>query len=198
MKKRRNKREKNKNKKNVTKRISTPEDFLFGFLVAVSLVFSLLCVRSVGQIPVSSPSLAKEDTSAKEKQIRKLIKGYPIEKMTPYISKKDEKVAAFLVAIAKKESNWGVYSPKKNGRECYNYWGYRGQENPTPSGYSCFSSPQQAVNIVGKRINNLVAQKVDTPREMVLWKCGDGCTRSGARGEAKWVRDVEFFYKKIL
>ena len=120
------------------------------------------------------------------------------EEMASHIARKDKKTAAFLVAIAKKESNWGIYSPEKNGKSCYNYWGYRGPENPTSSGYSCFSSPRHAVNVVGKRIKNLVAQKVDTPREMVMWKCGDACTRSGARGEAKWVRDVGFYYKKVL
>lgn len=127
-----------------------------------------------------------------------MAKGYPIEEMAPFIAGKNKKVAAFLVAIAKKESNWGVHSPKKQGKNCFNYWGYRGPENPTASGYSCFSSPRQAVNVVGKRINSLVSQKVDTPREMVMWKCGDACTRSGARGEAKWVRDVGFYYDKVL
>jgi hypothetical protein len=186
-------------KKIKSTRPSAPEDFFFGFLVAISLVFALLCFRSVAAIPVSSPPQAQAKIGGPlEKDIRKLVKGYPIEKMAPYIADKDKKTAAFLVAIAKKESNWGVYSPKKRGKTCYNYWGYQGPENTTVSGYSCFSSPRQAVNVVGRRINNLVAQKVDTPREMVLWKCGASCTRSGARGEAKWVRDVEFYYKKVL
>ena len=185
-------------KKIKSKRLSTPEDFFFGFLVAVSLVFALLCFRSVAAIPVSSPPQAQGKADSKfQRDIKKLVKGYPIAEMAPYIAGKDKRVAAFLVAIAKKESNWGVHSPKKRGKNCFNYWGYRGQENPTASGYSCFKSPRQAVNVVGKRIKNLVAGKVDTPREMVLWKCGASCTRSGARGEAKWVRDVGFYYKKM-
>lgn len=189
---------KKSSRKKIIKRVSTPEDFFFGFLVSLSLVFALLCFLSVAAIPVSSPQMAgAKNSAAKEKRIKKLVKGYPIEKMAPYIAGKDKKTAAFLVAIAKKESNWGVYSPKKRGKTCYNYWGYRGPENTTASGYSCFSSPRQAVNVVGKRIKNLVAQKVDTPREMVMWKCGDACTRSGARGEAKWVRDVGLYYKKM-
>lgn len=198
MKKEKNKKKKKARKKIKSKRLSTPEDFFFGFLVAVSLVFALLCFRGVAAIPVSSGQLAQpKGPSAMEKNIRKLTRGYPIEEMAPYIAGKNKKVAAFLVAIAKKESNWGVYSPKKRGKNCFNYWGYRGQENPTLSGYSCFSSPRQAVNVVGKRLKNLVAQKVDTPREMVLWKCGDACTRRGARGEAKWVRDVGLYYGKM-
>lgn len=193
-----NKKKKTVSKKNL-KRVSTPEDFFFGFLTAVSLVFALLCFRSVAAIPVSSPPQAEGKSDSKlQRDIKKLVKGYPIAEMAPYIAGKDKKTAAFLIAIAKKESNWGIHSPKKRGKTCYNYWGYRGPENPTVSGYSCFSSPRQAVNVVGKRIKNLVAQKVDTPREMVMWKCGDACTRSGARGEAKWVRDVEFYYKKVL
>ncbi len=190
---------KNTKKQAKTKRISTPEDFFFGFLVAVSLVFAFLCFRGVAAISVFSPPLAQpKSPNALEKNIKKLARGYPIAQMAPFIAGKDKKVAAYLVAIAKKESNWGIYSPKKRGKTCYNYWGYRGQENPTASGYSCFSSPRQAVNVVGRRIKNLVAQKIDTPREMVVWKCGDACTRSGARGEAKWVRDVGFYYEKIL
>src|SRR4030042_2183172 len=180
---------KNKNKKEkLLKRLSTPEDFFFGFLVGVWMVFALICFRSVAAIPVSSPPQAQGKADSKfQRDIKKLVKGYPIEEMAPYIAGKDKRVAAFLVAIAKKESNWGVHSPEKKGKNCFNYWGYRGQENPTASGYSCFSSPRQAVNVVGKRIKNLVAEKVDTPREMVLWKCGDACTRSGARGDARWV-----------
>lgn len=194
------KKNKKKNKKEkLLKRLSTPEDFFFGFLVAVSLVFALLCFRSVAAIPISFPQQAQSQVpSQTEKDIKKLVKGYPIEEMAPFIAGKNKKVAAYLVAIAKKESNWGVYSPKKRGKTCYNYWGYRGPENPTASGYSCFTSARQAVNVVGRRIKNLVAQKVDTPREMVIWKCGDACTRSGARGEAKWVRDVGFYYGKVL
>ncbi|HBB36751.1 MAG: hypothetical protein UX02_C0001G0119 [Candidatus Moranbacteria bacterium GW2011_GWC1_45_18] len=194
-----NKKKKMTSKKILIKRVSTPEDFFFGFLVAVSLVFVLLCFRSVAAIPVSLPQLTQsKGPNEMEKNIRKMAKGYPIEEMAPFIAGKNKKVAAFLVAIAKKESNWGVHSPKKQGKNCFNYWGYRGPENPTASGYSCFSSPRQAVNVVGKRINSLVSQKVDTPREMVMWKCGDACTRSGARGEAKWVRDVGFYYDKVL
>ncbi|MDD5489677.1 MAG: hypothetical protein PHP25_03320 [Candidatus Moranbacteria bacterium] len=198
MKKGKNKKKKKLVKKN-TRGASTPEDFFFGFLVAVSMVFALLCFRGVAAIPTSfSQQTESQAPKQVEKDIKKLVKGYPIEEMAPFIAGKDKKVAAFLIAIAKKESNWGVHSPGKLGKTCYNYWGYRGQENPTASGYSCFTSPRQAVNVVGRRIKNLVAQKVDTPREMVVWKCGDACTRSGARGEAKWVRDVGFYYDKVL
>ena len=67
-----------------------------------------------------------------------IIKGTPMEKMSDYIVKRDKPVAAFLVGIAMKESKFGKYAPKKDGADCFNYWGYRGKENTTKSGYSCF------------------------------------------------------------
>jgi len=178
--------------------VSAPEYFLFGFIISTALVFSFFCLLGAGNIPTSFPmAKASSEKVIFEKKIRSLVSGYPIEKMSPYISRRNEKVASFLVAIAKKESNWGRHSPKKNGQECFNYWGYRGPENPTASGYSCFDSPRHAVNVVGGRISDLVAKKIDTPREMVLWKCGSTSCARNDRGAAKWIWDVESYYKKI-
>jgi hypothetical protein len=118
-------------------------------------------------------------------------------KMAPYIANQDKDVAAYLVAIAKKESNWGKHSPKKEGQDCFNYWGYRGQENPTDSGYSCFNTPRQAVNVVGERIGELLAQNIDTPREMVVWKCGSDCSVFDPESVAKWIQDVDWYYRKF-
>jgi hypothetical protein len=187
-------------KKNLPMRgISVPESFLFGLFISSALLFSFLSWQSANQI---STSFSTADTSRGnqvfQKKINKLVDGYPIKKMTPYISHKNKKVASFLVAIAKKESNWGKHSPKKNGKECFNYWGYRGPENPTASGYSCFDSPQHAVNVVGGRIGKLVDDKIDTPKKMVMWKCGStSCARSD-RGAAKWIWDVGYYYKKVF
>jgi hypothetical protein len=47
--------------------------------------------------------------------------------MAPYISEQNQDTAAFIVGIAKKESNWGKRVPKREGKDCYNYWGYRGK-----------------------------------------------------------------------
>ena len=88
--------------------------------------------------------------TAMEIRIGRLVAGQPMAEMTPFIAEKDKAVAAYLVAIAKKESNWGKFSPQKNNKNCYNYWGYRGTYNQTASGYSCFDSPQQAVTWWGK------------------------------------------------
>lgn len=187
-----------KNKKKIIKRVSTPEDFLFGFLVVFAISFAVMCLASVKNIPVTMQVGAKDENEIKfGKDLRKMVDGYPMEKMTQFIAKKDRKVAAYLMAIAKKESNWGKHSPRKYGKECYNYWGFRGKQGRTRSGYSCFDSPKQAVQVVGRRIGELVAAKVDTPQEMVLWKCGSVCAGREARGAKKWISDVDYYYRKV-
>ena len=127
---------------------------------------------------------------------RALVAGHPIEQMLPYIAEQNEVTATYLVAIAKKESNWGLFAPEKDDRDCYNYWGYRGPENPTDSGYSCFRTPQQAVLIVGRRLSELIEQRLDTPRELVVWKRGFLDSPLDA-ASAKWVSDVDWYVQKF-
>jgi len=122
----------------------------------------------------------------------------PMEKMVPALNKRKNEVSSYLVAIAKKESDLGKHSPKKAGKECYNYWGYRGKENTTDSGYSCFDSPEHAVEVVGDRIEKLLGQNIDTPQKMVVWKCGRSCAATGGQAAAnKWISDVSSYYKKL-
>jgi hypothetical protein len=132
-----------------------------------------------------------------EKEIFQYIKGKPMEDMAPYIAKQPRTVAAFIVGIAMKESKFGVYAPHDaNGNDCHNYWGYRGPENTTASGYSCFTSPEHAIQVVGKKINKLVAQGISNPAEMISWKCGSSCAGHGAENVRKWIADVGVnFYK---
>lgn len=132
-----------------------------------------------------------------ELKLRALVFGYPMRRMVPSLLEQDRKVAVFLVAIAKKESNWGVNAPWKDGRDCFNYWGYRGPENATDSGYSCFSSPQEAVSVVGLRLRTLIAdQGLDTPRELIVWKRGFLSSPLDA-SEEKWVSDVSYYAGKF-
>ncbi len=139
-----------------------------------------------------------QETKRDKNEMEKLVSGRPIEIMIPHIAKRNRKVAAYLVAIAKKESDWGRHTPKKNGQECWNFWGYRGAENPTDSGYSCFDSPEHAVEIVGNRIEKLINQQIDTPTRMVVWKCGRDCEATGGQAAAnKWISDVAHIYKKL-
>lgn len=181
--------------------IPHPKDainILYLFMVFMSFTYGILIYMTGEAIRHSDP-VARQTSKdpALERKIKKMTHGYPMEKMSPYISNKDKRVATFLVAIGKKESNWGKISPKKEGRECYNYWGYRGKENPTASGYSCFRTPQQAVNVVGGRIQKLVDQELDTPREMAVWKCGTDCSWDNPNAVRKWINDVDFYYQKI-
>ncbi len=140
---------------------------------------------------------ADEEENYKGKKILDMVVGHPIEEMIPFISKRDEKVAYYLVAIAKKESNWGKHSPKKNGGTCYNYWGYKGKYNKTKSGYSCFDSPEHAIQAVGDRIKDLINKEIDTPEEFIVWKCGATCAGHDPQGVLKWISDVKLYYNKL-
>lgn len=140
------------------------------------------------------------DKLSLEREIGAMVKGYPIEKMVPYIAQQDRTVAAFIVAIARKESGWGKHVPVLNGQDCYNYFGYRGQRKLMGTGgHTCFNSPQDAVNTVAKRIKTLVEEQGrDTPEKMVLWKCGSDCESTGGQAAAdKWISDVDTIFRKI-
>lgn len=131
-------------------------------------------------------------------QVEEMLEGYPMVEMAPYIAQQNKQVAAYLVAIGKKESAWGKRAPKLNGEDCYNYWGFRKKTKRMGSGgHTCFDSPEEAVRIVAKRIKNLVRKGYDTPTEMVLWKCGN-CTGPEAAGAGKWIQDVDLYYQKMM
>lgn len=137
--------------------------------------------------------------SLKETGYREMVSGHPMEAMVPFISQEDDSVAAFLIGIAKKESDWGTHSPKKDGRECYNFWGYKGGYNVTEGGYSCFDSPEQAVAVVGARIQELITKNIDTPARMVVWKCGNAsCEGHDPMAVKKWIVDVRTYYDKAM
>jgi hypothetical protein len=139
----------------------------------------------------------KKHQSALEKKISSIIKNAPMKKMTAEIAKRERTVAALLVGIAMKESKFGTYSPKKDGVDCYNYWGYRGKENPTASGYSCFNSAKEAVKIVGDRIETLVKRGAKKPADMIVWKCGSTCAGHSQESVRKWISDVAINYYQI-
>ncbi|MEI6587382.1 MAG: hypothetical protein WCO05_00355 [Candidatus Moraniibacteriota bacterium] len=132
-----------------------------------------------------------------ELKYKELVAGSPLEKMVPFLVKCDSETAAYLIAIAKKESDWGEHSPKKGGNDCFNYWGYRGTYNQTASGYSCFDSPEQAILVVGERIKELLDKKINTAEKLVVWKCGSSCAGHDPAGVRKWIADVALYYKKV-
>lgn len=140
------------------------------------------------------------DKKTLENEIRKMVKGYPIEKMVPYIAEKDRTVAAFLVGIARKESSWGKRVPVLNGQDCYNYWGYRGiRKLMGTGGHTCFNSPKDAVDTVSKRLSVLINEYgKNTPEKMVIWKCGSDCEATGGQAAAnKWISDVTMYFNQL-
>ena len=184
---------KRKNKK-ISKDLGKLKYILFfSFFGFVFLTFFVFVFLSKEKGTVSSIDFSSE----LEERVYEIVSGYPIQEMTPHIASKDRVVAAYIVAIAKKESNWGKFSPKKDGKECYNYWGYRGTYNQTRSGYSCFDSPKQAVRVVGGRVQELIDKNVDTPRELVVWKCGWDESCSNTPQAEKWIADVDYYYRKF-
>ncbi|KKP77753.1 MAG: hypothetical protein A2489_03430 [Candidatus Moranbacteria bacterium RIFOXYC12_FULL_36_13] len=152
---------------------------------------------------VSKIMMDYEKDSENEKKLKEdieeMVKGYPIEKMAPFIAKQDRIVAAFLVAIAKKESNWGKRVPVLEGKDCYNYWGYRGiRKKMGTGGHTCFDGPKDAVETVAKRISSLVNnEKLNTPEKMIVWKCGYDCSWDKPSAMRKWVQDVDAYFEKF-
>jgi hypothetical protein len=133
-----------------------------------------------------------------EQEIRDMVKGYPIELMVPNILEKDRIVAAFLVGIAKKESNWGKRVPLCNGQDCFNYWGYKGPNRTGTGGHSCFATRKEAVDTVAKRIEWLVKnQERNTPEKMIIWKCGSSCAGHSQYDVQKWISDVNLYFHKL-
>jgi hypothetical protein len=154
---------------------------------------------------LSSNNMLDIDNSEKsrknemKKQIYQLVGNSPIKDMVPSIIKLDGRVAAFVIGIAKKESDWGKHAPTQSGKTCYNYWGYKGFGSRGVSmGYACFGSPEEAVNIVGKRIEKLVFNNINEPRKMLVWKCGSSCAGHDPAGVQKWVSDVSLYYGKVM
>jgi len=158
----------------------------------------------VKKVSVEAPVNNSEDTEKNKKEVskeqlaamEKFVSGYPIEKMLPYISKRRPETAAFLVAIAKKESNWGKVSPKSKDGDCFNYWGFKDHRFKFVAGHSCFPSREVAIETVGNRIDKLVANGRNTPAKISIWKCGSACSKDGNVG--KWIGDVNMYYQPIL
>lgn len=174
-----------------------------GLMLALlsSVVFLLgFSFTLLGRIPeerVVMPPI--QEKTALEKDISSLVSGYPIEAMSGEIAKHDRLVAAFVIAIAKKESNWGKRVPVLDGKDCYNYWGFREvRERMGTGGHTCFDSKKDAVRSVSKRIETLMYEyDRDTPREMIVWKCGSSCDGHSEESVNKWVSDVDYYYRKL-
>lgn len=127
-----------------------------------------------------------------------VMAGYPMVEMAPYIARENREIAAFIVAIAKKESGWGTHTPKLNGKECYNYWGFRQKrERMGSGGHTCFDTPEEAVYTIARRIDDLIEKGYDTPEKIVIWKCGS-CNGQARAGSGKWIQDVDMYYQQMI
>ena len=156
------------------------------------------------------PSTCETETNSKEGESEEefrfrtrlagLLQDEPMEAMVPSLMKRDRETAVFLVSSARKESSWGEHAPQKDGVDCYNYWGYKGEgSRGTATGYACFVSPEEAIETVGNRLSELVHEKhLDSPERLIVWKCGSSCTGHSPESVAKWIADVKSVYQKIL
>ena len=144
--------------------------------------------------------VASTPVTSFEEKLHRIVDTYPMEAMIPAMIKQDSIVTAFLIGIAKKESDWGKHVPRKSGEDCFNYWGYKGVgSRGNASGYACFSSAEEAVSVVGDRLFTLAkTQHRDTPSKMLVWKCGSSCAGHDPLGVQSWVGTVETYYKKVL
>ena len=149
---------------------------------------------------ISSQNKETNQNIALKNSLANILVGTPMEKMIEPISKQNKTVAAFLVGIALKESGLGKHKPVLNGKDCYNYWGYRGKRTRMGTGgHTCFNSPEDAVETVSKRLHTLaIKQKRNTPQKMLIWKCGSDCGATGGWPAAnKWVKDVSIYFNQI-
>lgn len=140
-----------------------------------------------------------EEQEEYEANIRKMVEGYPIEAMLPEIFAEDRLTAAFLIGIAKKESNWGKRVPVLDGQDCFNYWGYRGiRRMMGTGGHTCFNSRKDAVDTVATRLEKLIhSAKLNTPEKMIVWKCGSSCAGHSRESVKKWISDVDMYFSQL-
>lgn len=145
-------------------------------------------------------SAAQTERSAFEAELRAMVAGYPIEAMVPAIAEYDRDIAGLIVGIAKKESNWGKRVPRTDaGDDCFNYWGFKGAgARGVAMGHGCFGEPEEAVQAIGKRLQELVAlRKTSEPANLTIWKCGSSCATHSPESVRKWVSDVDLYYREI-
>lgn len=145
-------------------------------------------------------SVPTESVTSFEQEMKTLLAGHPMAAMASAMAKQDRMVAAFLIGIAKKESNWGKHVPTLNGTDCYNYWGYKGAgSRGTGMGYACFGSPEEAVSVVGGRLAHFVyATHRDTPAKMIIWKCGSSCAGHSPESVQSWISSVSLYFHRVM
>lgn len=166
----------------------------------VTLLSAWYLAASTAEAAATVPNITKSVKQVRfEATASAMTAGHPIEAMLPNIFEQDVQVAAYLVSIAKKESNWGKVAPQKKGKDCFNYWGFTGEgSRGFAMGHGCFGSKEEAVTTVAARIHELVyTQKRVTPRQMIVWKCGYSCAGHSPESVEKWIADVGYYRAKL-
>ncbi|MCW1887945.1 MAG: hypothetical protein KIH67_000105 [Candidatus Moranbacteria bacterium] len=183
-------------------KIRVSSDIFYGVFLGLSLLLTGLFLGVSQQVqameqPVKTIS---PEQFRLERDVEKMVEGYPIEKMIPYMGTRDRETVAYLVGIAKKESNWGKRVPRtEEGEDCYNYWGYRGEgSRGMAMGHGCFGSKKEAVAVVSKRLDTLIHEyKRDTAEDLVVWKCGYSCDGHSKESVQGWIDDVDYYATKV-
>lgn len=189
-------------------KLPSPTDFhpssnvFYSVFLSLSIFLSALLYTASFQVAqlASMEVVAPDPNVLFAHHVSQMVEGYPIEAMTPIIAKQNKTTATFLVGIAKKESNWGKRIPRaEDGTDCYNYWGYRGAgSRGIAMGHGCFGSPEEAIGIVGGRLDTFVLEyKFTTPEELVVWKCGWSCDGHSNASVKKWIADVGYYTRKL-
>lgn len=177
-------------------------DIFFGTFLSLAIVLTGLLFASGRQIAATEVAFPQIDVrqALLENKIHRMVAGHPIEEMSEIIARENKTTAAFLVGIAKKESNWGKRVPRaEDGSDCYNYWGYRGAgSRGIAMGHGCFGSPEEAVGIVGGRLDTFVNEyKFKTAEDLIVWKCGWSCDGHSNQSVKKWIADVGYYTRKF-
>lgn len=147
-------------------------------------------------VAVSSESFPE---TPQKNALKQLLADTPMESLIDSLMGFQPTTRALAVGIAKQESNWGSASPRKSGRDCYNYWGYKGagQNGSVSGGYACFATPEEAVGVVVGRIDTLVEKGLTTPQKMLVWKCGASCATHSPESVSRWVNVVNGYYRQL-
>lgn len=174
----------------------------YGVFLSLSFFLTVLLYGASNQVAAIKVDFPTTNTRELllQNRMHKLTAGFPIDAMSEVISKQNKTTAAFLVGIGKKESNWGKRVPRDAaGQDCYNYWGYRGAgSRGIAMGHGCFGSPEEAVGIVGGRLDTFVMEyQFRTAEEMVVWKCGWSCDGHSNQSVKKWIADVGYYTHKM-
>ena len=123
------------------------------------------------------------DEELKE-DIAQELKGTRMESMIDTIASYDRTTAALLVGVAKSESGY-------THNYSYNFWGYAG-------GYYPFASPEQAVEVVGNKLEQYKCKGLDTPQKLVTtWKCGRSCASHSPESVKRWIANASGPYYRI-